>query len=392
MTVPTTRLPAAVKGLAAVSFCNDVASEMIYPLLPALVAGLGGGPATLGIVDGASDLAASVLRWWSGRLADRARARGPLVAVGYALATLLRPVLSMATAGWQVIAIRVVDRVGKGLRSPARDAMIADLTPTHLLGKAFGLHRSADHLGAVLGSLAAFALLRRGWEVRDVLAASLFPGILTLVVLWGALQIGSQAAGQIGGEAAEQRGGEVEGQGRVSSRPMLALAALAAVRFPETLLLFRLQQLGAPIPAIPLMWALLHVVRSVASYPSGLVADRLGVKPALVVGTFLHGGVLLGLGLTGSPGVAVALFLVNGVVIGVAEPAERAAVARLAPTKRGQAFGRYQAWAGVGSLAFGAGVGWAYQALGPVPAFGAAAVAALLVVGGYLAIERQATA
>jgi MFS family permease len=381
------RLHPAVKGLAAVSFGNDVASEMVYPLLPALVAGLGGGPTTLGILDGASDLAASALRWWSGRLADRVRARGPLVAVGYALATFLRPALSAVSAGWQVIGVRVADRIGKGLRSPARDAMIADLTPTPLLGKAFGLHRSADHLGAVLGSLLAFELLRRGWEVRDVLAGSLFPGLVALLLLIAVLKSG--AARQRGSGAAGAAGaGEAAGAGAAS---LLPLAALAAVRFPETLLLYRLQQLGAPIPAVPLLWALLHVVRSVASYPSGLVADRLGVRPALVVGTVLHGAVLVGLGATGSAAAAVVLFLLNGVVIGVAEPAERAAVARLATTKRGQAFGRYQALAGVGALAFGAGFGWTYQAIGPVPSFTAAALAVLVVVGWWLALERKAT-
>lgn len=386
------RLPGAVKGLAAVSLCNDVASEMIYPLLPPFVASLGGGPATLGLIDGASDFAASMLRWWSGRVADRPRTRGPLIASGYFLAVVLRPAVALATAAWQVVGIRVGDRVGKGLRSPARDAMIADITPTPMLGRAFGLHRSADHLGAVLGSLLAFELLRRGWLVPDVIAASLFPGLAALVALAVAFKLLPRAAGAEDSGTLAAPGPPID-----SGAPRLAaqlgwLAALAALRFPETLLLFRLQQLGVPVPAIPLIWALLHIVRSAASYPSGLLADRLGSRPALVVGTALHAVALAGLGLTGSPGVGLVLFLGNGVVIGLTEPAERAAVARLAPRKRGGTFGRYQALAGVGALVAGTSFGWIYQGVGPGAAFAIAAGAGLLVVGGWLAAERQVRA
>ncbi|MGE0556090.1 MAG: MFS transporter, partial [Gemmatimonadales bacterium] len=133
-------LPAPVKGLALVSFFNDVASEMVYPLLPAFVTStLGAGPLALGALDGAADLAAALLRWWSGRLADRPGLRRPLVLGGYALAVVVRPVVALASAAWQVIGLRVTDRVGKGLRSPARDAMIADLAASDRHGRAFGI-------------------------------------------------------------------------------------------------------------------------------------------------------------------------------------------------------------------------------------------------------------
>jgi MFS family permease len=366
--------------LAGVSLCNDVASEMIYPLLPPFVAGLGGGPAILGLIDGASDFAAATLRWWSGRAADRSGTRGPLLGGGYLLANLVRPVLALATAAWQVVAIRVVDRIGKGLRSPARDALIADLTPSPLLGKAFGLHRSADHLGAVLGSLLAFELLRRGWPIREIFAASLAPGAAALLLLAVALRLARR-----GGPAAA---GEERSRSRTSDPPaagLVWLAALAAVRFPEALLLFRLQELGAPIPSLPLVWAVLHVVRSLASYPSGLVADRLGSRPALLLGALLHGLALIGLGVTGSPALALALFLGNGVVLGITEPAERAAIARLAPDKRGSAFGRYQALAGLGALAAGVAFGWGYQALGPLAILAIAAALGL----GVAAVGRR---
>ena len=151
-----TRLPPAVKGLSLVSLFNDFASEMVYPLLPAFVTGtLGGGAALLGLLDGAADLTSAVLKVVSGRLADRPRWRGPLILLGYLTAVLVRPLIAVSSAAWQVVGFRVIDRVGKGIRTPPRDALIAGVTPLPLRGRAFGFHRGADHFGAVLGSLAA---------------------------------------------------------------------------------------------------------------------------------------------------------------------------------------------------------------------------------------------
>ena len=178
------RVPPAVKGLSLVSLFNDFASEMVYPLLPAFVTGtLGGGAALLGLLDGAADLTSAVLKVVSGRLADRPRWRAPLILVGYATAVLVRPLIAVAGAAWQVVGFRVVDRVGKGLRTPPRDALIAGITPPALRGRAFGFHRAADHFGAVLGSLAAWYLLSRGVEVRRVIEWSVVPGLVAFAVL-----------------------------------------------------------------------------------------------------------------------------------------------------------------------------------------------------------------
>src|SRR5437899_1922749 len=154
------RLPRQVKLFGWVSLLNDFASEMIYPLLPAFVTGvLGAGAAALGALDGAAELAAAVVKYGAGRLADRPARRGRLVVLGYAAAVLVRPVIAVTGAAWQVIALRVVDRLGKGLRTPPRDALIADVTPAPLVGRAFGLQRGLDHAGAVLGPLVAWWLL-----------------------------------------------------------------------------------------------------------------------------------------------------------------------------------------------------------------------------------------
>ncbi len=371
------RVPATVKGLAAVSLLNDFASEMVYPLLPAFLTGtLGAGPVALGALDSASDLASSAIRGWSGRAADRRRWRLPLVWAGYAVATLLRPVTAAASAAWQVVGVRVLDRVGKGLRSPGRDALIADATPRMMHGRAFGLHRTADHLGAVLGSLVAFELLRRGVSVREVLGASVIPGLAALgvltLVLWRARTAADAepAEADASPEPADPPGGRLAG-----------LALLAAVRLPETLILLRLQDLGLPVAGVPLVWAVLHIVKSAVSYPSGWLADRAGVGPSLVFGTVAYAATAFGLSRDLSPTLAIGVFLVHGLAGGFLEPAERAAVARLAPSKRGRAFGTYQAVAGVGALAFGLGYGWLYQMFGGGLALVVAAVMSVSALG-----------
>src|SRR2546425_7923369 len=157
---------------------------MIYPLLPAFVTGvLGAGAAALGALDGAAEFAAAVVKYGAGRLADRPARRGRLVVLGYAAAVLVRPVIAVTGAAWQVIALRVVDRLGKGLRTPPRDALIADVTPAPLVGRAFGLQRGMDHAGAVLGPLAAWYLLASGSaNVRAVIGWSLVPGVAVLVL------------------------------------------------------------------------------------------------------------------------------------------------------------------------------------------------------------------
>jgi MFS family permease len=372
-----------VKGLALVSLGNDFASEMIYPLLPALVTSLGGGSVTLGTLDGAADLTAAVLRWWSGPRADRPGWRNGLVAAGYGLAILVRPLVAFAAASWQVIVIRVVDRIGKGLRSPARDAMIADLAPAESRGRAFGLQRAADHLGAVFGSLAAFALLAKGVAVRHVLAASLVPGVLVLVVL-GIVLARSRAALVVPVASP----GDDGAAGPIDPR-LVALASFAAARLPETLLLLRLGELGIRTATVPLLWAGLHVVRSGASYPAGWVADRLGTRGAMALGTAAYIATVGALAAPLDRGLTITAFFLFGLAAGVLEPVERAAVARLRRSRRGRLFGSYQGLAGLLALVLGVGYGWIYQQVSPAAALGGAAGLTLGALVAWLALDRR---
>lgn len=374
---PVGGLPPTVKGLSLVSLFNDFASEMVYPLLPAFITSLGGGPALLGALDGASDLTSAALKWLSGRWADRAGWRKPLILVGYGTALFIRPFIALAGSAGTVLGFRVIDRVGKGLRTPARDAMIAGATPPPLLGRAFGFHRAADHFGAVLGSVAAWFLLTRGVSVRDVIAWTWLPGVVVILILWRVLR---HAPSMRATEASAAPA--MDASGRVFWGPVLLLSALTLSRVPEALLLLRLQGLGVPVATIPLVWAGLHVVRSASAYPGGWLSDALGTRGTVAVGGLLFAGVsyVMGGELTEVAGVAV--FLALGLSSGLLEPAERALVAQLAPVKTGRGFGAYHAVTGFAALPAGLLFGWLYQDLG--------AAIALRTSAGLLAVTALA--
>lgn len=352
-------LPATVKGLSLVSLFNDFASEMVYPLLPAFITSLGGGPALIGALDGASDLTSATLKWLSGRWADRPGWRKPLILIGYGTALFIRPFMAFAGAASTVLGFRVIDRVGKGLRTPARDAMIADATPALLLGRAFGFHRGADHFGAVLGSVAAWFLLSRGVSVRDVIAWTWLPGLVVMVILFRVLR-GTPSVKPHDPVAPRP----IDATGRVFWGPMLMLAALTLFRVPEALLLLRLQGLGVPVATIPLVWAGLHLVRSVAAYPGGWLSDTLGTRGTVAVGGLLFAAVLFLMGGALSEAAGVAVFLGLGLASGLLEPAERALVAQLAPVRTGRGFGSYHGVIGLAALPAALVFGLLYQGAG----------------------------
>jgi MFS family permease len=378
------RVPATVKGLSLVSLFNDFASEMVYPLLPAFISRtLGGSAALIGALDGAADLTSALLKWVSGRLADRPGWRRPLILWGYATAVLVRPVISIASAAWQVVGFRVIDRVGKGIRTPPRDALIAEVTPLAVRGRAFGFHRAADHFGAVVGSLAAWYLLRSGADVRRVIEWSIVPGLVAFVVLAIILRRRGAVAEQ---PAAARR---VDAEGRVFWAPVIALALLVLARVPEALMLLRLQDLGVSVVTIPLVWAALHVVRSSGSYPGGRLTDALGPRWTVAAGAVLFALVVGALGLPLRTAVAVAVFLAFGLVAGLTESAERAMVAKLAPVKTGRGFGAYHALTGLAALPAGVFFGELYQRLGGGIAFGVSAGAVLLAAFAWTAVAPR---
>lgn len=369
------------------SLFNDVASEMVYPLLPAFVTRtLGGGPLILGLLDGAAELTSSSVKWISGQLADRPGWQRPLILWGYGIAVLVRPLIAGASSALQVVGLRVADRVGKGIRTPPRDAMIAEITPATARGRAFGFHRAADHFGAVLGSIAAWLLLTRGADVRSVIGWSVVPGVVAFVVLVVVLRGVTSRQTPVRHPTVSEDPGLATADWRLAARdpfwpPVLALTALTFFRLPEALLILRLQDRGVAVTAIPLVWAGLHVVRSASSYPGGWLSDRLGPRRVVAAGGLLFALVAFVFGVALTPAQAIALFLVMGLVAGLTEPGERAVVARLAPARMGRGFGSYHALVGAAALPAGLLFGALYQSGGGRTAlWGSAAGVALSVI------------
>jgi len=377
------KLPRSVTLFGLVSLLNDFASEMIYPLLPTLVTGvLGGGAAALGALDGAAEFTAAIVKYGAGKLADQPRRRGALVIWGYAVAVLVRPVIALAAAAWQVIGLRVADRIGKGVRTPPRDALIADVTPPELLGRAFGLQRGLDHAGAVLGPLAAWWLLTsHRADIRGVIAASIVPGVAVLVLAVWAVKGGQGRAGAGKDGQGEPRPASIDlARPRPSSPvlarpplPLLAISTFYLLRMPETLVILRTQELGVPVTAVLILWAALHVIRSTASFVGGAWSDRFGAGRTMWLGWVSYAAIALGFARAQGPAAAWILFLVLGIVAGLTESPERAIVSRLAGQRQGTGFGVYHSGTGLAALIGGLLLGLVYQRVGAVAAFGASA-------------------
>lgn len=366
-------LPRQVKLFGAVSLLNDFASEMVYPLLPAFVTGvLGGGAVALGALDGAADAAAAFVKFFSGRVADRVERRGPLIVIGYLVAAAVRPIIAITASAWQVISLRVVDRLGKGLRTPPRDALIADVTPEAIRGRAFGLQRGLDHVGAIIGPLVAWRLLLSGADVRKVILASFVPGILVVLLAIWAVR---------GGRRREKAVSESVPPTTAPSRRLppsiLAIGVFYLLRMPETLMILRVQQLGISVALIPLLWAALHVVRSSSSFVGGRLSDRIGPSRTMWIGWFTYVVLAAGLALAKGPLAAWALFLAFGLVAGLTESPERALVSAGTGGHRGSAFGTYHALTGVAALGGGLILGIIFQETNGATAFAVSGAATL---------------
>ena len=378
---PSPPLPRQVKLFGWVSLLNDFASEMIYPLLPAFVTGvLGAGPQALGALDGAAEFAAAFVKLGAGRLADRVPLRGPMIVLGYFIAVVVRPVIAITGAAWQVIGLRVVDRLGKGLRTPPRDALIADVTPADLRGRAFGLQRGMDHAGAVLGPILAWWLLAPGGgsaNVRAVIAWSIVPGVLVLVLAAWAVRGGNSRYRAV---SSTEPVPPTTAHYRPLPPPLLAISAFYLLRMPDTLIILRSQELGVPVAVVPLLWAAVHVVRSSSSFLGGAASDRLGPGQTMWVGWLVYAMLAVGMARASSAPAAWGLFLALGLVAGLTESPERALVARLAGTHQGSGFGLYHGITGFAALVGGVALGGVFQRYGAAPAFLASAAGGLALV------------
>lgn len=403
-------LPRTVVALGVVSFLTDFASEMIYPLLPVFLAGtLGAGAVALGVVEGAAESTAALLKLVSGWLSDRVRRRKPLVVAGYALAAVVRPLIGLTQAAWQVLAIRVGDRVGKGLRTSPRDALIGDVVEASARGRAFGFHRAADHAGALVGPLVAFALLRwAGLDLRTVFLWAAVPGALAVLVLvaWVRETPSRRHAppgndGDAPEEARELAREPVgwrhlrQSAGLMPRRFWLYLAVLFVFTLgnsADAFLILRAVDVGVAPEMVPLLWSALHLVKSVASTPGGMLSDRFGRRGPIIAGWSLYALVYLGFGVVDRGWHIWALFAVYGLFFALTEGAEKALVADLVPAeRRGAAFGWFHLAVGAGALPASLLFGGVWHTWGPPAAFATGAVLAVVAAAGLLALGAPPT-
>lgn len=379
-----------VRMLATVSFFTDVASEMIYPLLPLFLnTVLGVSAAALGVIEGLAETVSSLLRLPAGWYSDRVRRRKPFVLFGYALAAVTRPLVGLAQGAGQVLAIRLTDRFGKGVRTAPRDALIADSVLPSQRGYAYGVHRAADSLGAVVGPLVAWALLTLQWvELRALFLWAAVPGLVSvaLVVLFVreshvTLPVARPAAVPVAPAApaaAPPLGGHFW-------RYLVVLFVFTLSTSTDAFLLLRASQLGVPTALVPILWAMLHVVKSGSTVVGGALSDRLGRRPLILGGWAVYAFVYLGFALASVQWHAWLLFIVYGLYFGATEGTEKAMVADLVPVaRRGTAFGWFNAAMGLGALPASVVFGLVWERMGSSAAFvmgaGIAAVATLLFV------------
>ncbi len=413
------RIPRNVVVLGIVSLFTDVATEMIYPLVPVFVAFLGSGAIILGVIEGVAETTASLLKLFSGIVSDRLHKRKLLVVIGYTISSLIRPFTGIVSAAWQIVFIRMFDRVGKGIRTAPRDALIASSVDDSMRGKAYGFHRAMDHAGAVVGPLLALLTIMAlilGFGLKDELATlrwtfllSLIPGLFAVATLLFFLKE------RVDGPA----GRPFQFSFRQFDRNFLAYLAIIVLftlgNSSDAFLLFRVEeaihksgavhslvlrvplfaemisQFGDPetqrklvdILFLPLVWAFFHIVKVAFSTHFGALSDRIGRKTVINIGWGIYTFVYLSFALLdrlpeGWQIIATfVLFAVYALFYAFTEGAEKAFVADVVRYEvLGSAFGMYNFAVGLGALPASVMFGLLYHAFGATVAFGTGAAIA----------------
>ena len=384
------RLGRNVIALAAVSFFTDASSEMIYPLLPLFVtATLGASAVFVGAIEGAADSVSALLKLASGWLSDHTKRRKPLVVAGYTLASAARPLIAIAQSATHVLLIRVTDRVGKGIRGAPRDALIADSVDPSLRGRAFGFHRAADHAGAVIGPLVAYVLMSQlGVGVRTIFWLAAIPAAIAVITLI----VGVREVALPAPPAPSALPAPSEPLGSRFFAYLVVLLLFTLGNSTDAFLLLRATELGVGAALLPVLWAMLHLVKSLSSTPGGILSDRRGRKPVIVAGWMVYAVVYLMFGHASDTWHVWVLFAVYGLYFGLTEGVERALVADLVPaSRRGAAFGWYNLAIGLGALPASVIFGAIYDRFGALTAFTVGAAAALLASVGLWIVVPSAT-
>lgn len=379
------RLPSTVWLIGLISLCNDSASELLYPLVPLYLSTvLMAGPRSLGIIEGVAEASASLLKLVSGVIVDRTRRTKPWIIAGYALAGLSRPLIAFANQWGFVLVLRFADRVGKGLRTSPRDALLAASVSAERRGLAFGLHRAMDNAGAVIGPLLAALFLEIGTPLQTIFLWTLAPGLITLLL---ALSI-HEPHRSLPTQAQPFRWSLSE-MPTPYRRYLLAVGLFTLGNSSNMFLLLRAGELGIPHYQVPLLWAGVSAVATLFSAPLSGLSDKIGRVRLIVAGWSVYAFCYLGMGLVASNGVAlVALFALYGLFLAATEGSEKAFVADLVPPAlAGTAYGWFNLVTGALLLPASLIFGWLYQWFGPLMAFGfsgaCAVLATLMIACGF---------
>jgi len=365
-------LPRTVIILGLVSFLNDIASEMITPLLPLfLTVTLGAGPAIVGLVEGLAEATASILKLVSGWLADRGWNARKLIVGGYTVSNTARPLIGFALGWGWVLMLRFLDRVGKGIRTAPRDALIASSTHKHMRGRAFGFQRTLDHSGAMLGPLLAFGLLHWGMTMEHVFMAAIIPGVALILLLVFGLKMSSRVKPEHPPARLHWKGLDARIKGLVMASGGLALATT-----PEAFLVLWANQGGITVTWVPLLWAAASGVKALVSGPAGALSDRFGRLPIVSIGWTARVLLLIAFAWLPDDGMVVwALFLGYAAALSFTEGTERALLGDFAPAKqKGTVFGLYHLLGGIMALPGAVLFGIVWQWLGMSSAFAMAAI------------------
>lgn len=367
-------LPGTIWLLGLVSLFNDSASEMLYPLVPLYLASvLMAGPKALGIIEGIAEATSSLLKLFSGVLTDRTHSAKPWVVGGYTLAALARPLMGL-TASWPaVLALRFADRLGKGLRSSPRDALLARTAPAQQRGLAFGLHRSMDNAGAVIGPLLAAWLLSAHVPLRHIFLWAAIPGAITVLLAAAIKEPPAEKA------VRQPFSWTMQGFPPAYKRYLVTLALFTLGNSSNMFLLLRAKDMGLPQAAVPLLWALTSASAMLLSTPLSALSDKVGRNRLIISGWAVYGLFYLLLGLNGRhPWLLWPLFAFYGVFMAATEGAEKALVADIAPKELlGTAYGWFNLITGFMLLPASMLFGWLWQSFSPETAFGFSAACAL---------------
>ena len=376
-------LPRPIRLLGWVSLLTDAATEAVYPLLPVFITQvLGGTPVALGIVEGAADATSSILKVVAGRWSDRRGVRKPIVVIGYSLSSLVRPFVAIATSWAHVFAIRVTDRVGKGLRSAPRDAMLATLAPPGERGRVFGYHWAMDHAGAAVGPLLATVFLYFSPDnYRLLFGLTIIPGLLAVATL---LRVPEAAAASAPRHAAAKPRGPLPAR---LKKYFVISSIFALGNSSDAFLLLQLSQSGVPLIGLTMLWSAQHAIKALITMRAGMLSDRVGRRALIISGWVIYAIVYFGFAFSASMYVLIAWFLIYSTYTAAVEGTEKALVADLTPEPlHATAFGWHAAVQGFGALAAGIVFGLLWQNFGAPVAFMTGAALAL-VAAGLLAFQ-----